>query len=322
MAASEQSGSLSVAQRQQLVALLDTFVGALTPEETDRLVHEFGDGSPERTALLRRYAGTAASDLQLQDDVIALLSDDRTVPASDRDDLLLVLSLLSHPASAFFLTGRLTPFHELPLAERVAILLDWSTSILPPKRAFFKVIKALAAKLFFGKTWPATAAHPRANPFWPLIGYPGPDPEMDGAKFHSQRAKMYDFQMLRLPPGSQPVDLSFDAVVIGSGCGGGVMAAELSRAGKAVLVLDKGRYFHQQDMSLLEEDAFSQMYEQQGLLGSVDGSIQILAGSCFGGGSYVSFFNSSFSFLFFFLSLDSQTRHAKMCVVRVASYSP
>jgi len=54
----------------------------------------------------------------------------------------------------------------------------------------------------------------------------------------------------------------FDAIVIGSGVGGGLMAARLSQAGFRVLVLEKGKYIHQRDLTLLEADGLKEMYEQ------------------------------------------------------------
>ena len=44
-------------------------------------------------------------------------------------------------------------------------------------------------------------------------------------------------------------ELSADAVVIGSGTGGGTVAAELVAAGKDVIVLEKGGYFRQDDFA-------------------------------------------------------------------------
>ena len=75
--------------------------------------------------------------------------------------------------------------------------------------------------------------------------------------------------------------------IIITGAGGGVAAAALSAKGYSVLVLEKGRYFAPQDVTQLEEDAISNMYEKSGLLTSDDGSMAILAGATFGGGTSV-----------------------------------
>ncbi|CAO3620484.1 unnamed protein product [Cunninghamella echinulata] len=79
----------------------------------------------------------------------------------------------------------------------------------------------------------------------------------------------------------------FDAIVIGTGCGGGVAAAELSKAGKKVLVIEKGTYYHESDFILTENDAMANLYEAGGFFGTADGHIYVLAGSTFGGGTTV-----------------------------------
>ena len=79
----------------------------------------------------------------------------------------------------------------------------------------------------------------------------------------------------------------YDVVVIGSGCGGGVVAAELAAEGHRVLVVDKGPYQPRAAYTQVEADAFDTMYEQGGVCVTQDTGIAVLAGSCFGGGSAI-----------------------------------
>ncbi|CAN6461429.1 unnamed protein product [Victoria cruziana] len=78
-----------------------------------------------------------------------------------------------------------------------------------------------------------------------------------------------------------------DAVVIGSGSGGGVAAGEIAKAGYKVIVLEKGRYYARKTLSLLEGPTMDQMYEGGGLVATDDLGVLVLAGSTVGGGSAI-----------------------------------
>ncbi|MCE3215626.1 Long-chain-alcohol oxidase fao4a [Datura stramonium] len=78
-----------------------------------------------------------------------------------------------------------------------------------------------------------------------------------------------------------------DAVVVGSGSGGGVIAGILANAGHKVLVLEKGSYLARTNLSLLEGPSMDQMYLGSGLLATRDMDVVLLAGSTVGGGSTI-----------------------------------
>ena len=80
---------------------------------------------------------------------------------------------------------------------------------------------------------------------------------------------------------------TYDVVVIGSGCGGGVSAATLANAGYKVIILEKGPFVSPYNMTNLESEMFDQLYEQSSLLTTDDGNVMILAGSGLGGGSAI-----------------------------------
>ncbi len=79
--------------------------------------------------------------------------------------------------------------------------------------------------------------------------------------------------------------------MVGSGAGGGVIAAELQRAGRSVLVLEMGQYRNESDFKQLELPGMLELYLGGGLTGSEDGSISIFAGSTLGGGTVVNYMN-------------------------------
>ncbi|GJW69577.1 long-chain-alcohol oxidase FAO4A [Tanacetum coccineum] len=78
-----------------------------------------------------------------------------------------------------------------------------------------------------------------------------------------------------------------DAVVVGSGSGGGVVAGVLAKSGYKVLVLEKGNYRARSNLSLLEGPSMEDMYLGKGLLATSNMEAVILSGSTVGGGSAI-----------------------------------
>ena len=64
--------------------------------------------------------------------------------------------------------------------------------------------------------------------------------------------------------------LDADVIVVGSGAGGGVVAAELAAAGRSVLVLEAGPFVDEATMPRTELEAFSRLYLNHGLLSTWD----------------------------------------------------
>ena len=76
----------------------------------------------------------------------------------------------------------------------------------------------------------------------------------------------------------EPVTLEADVVVVGSGAGGGVVAAELARAGRRVVVVEAGPFVDEATMPRDELDAYGRLYLNHGLLSTWDGAVTMLAG--------------------------------------------
>lgn len=88
-------------------------------------------------------------------------------------------------------------------------------------------------------------------------------------------------------PADVDIGVKCDAVVLGSGPGGAVVAAKLAQGGHRILILEKGRYFPAGQLSQLEGPSMYAMYEESGCLVTDDSRIMLLAGATVGGGSTI-----------------------------------
>ena len=120
------------------------------------------------------------------------------------------------------------------------------------------------------------------NPSWATFGYPGP------VTAPPQVAR----PITPIVPDGDDITLEADAVVVGSGAGGGVVAASLARAGLKVLVLEAGGYYNESDFAQLELKAFQDLYWRGGPTPTGDLNVSLLAGATLGGGTVVNWTNS------------------------------
>ena len=146
------------------------------------------------------------------------------------------------------LGGTYAEFSSLSREQRTQIVLSWSNSMIRKLRIFSRALLALASISFY--TQPIEKVQK-------AIGYPGPDPQMHSERFTSKTFPVYEF--IKVP--AEGLELTFDVVIVGSGAGGGVMAAELSQAGKRVLVIEKGHHYSQHELTLHQCDGLVNLYE-------------------------------------------------------------
>jgi len=197
---------------------------------------------------------------------------------ADLGKLRLLLRLIDLTPVNFALSGIGKPFVNMAPAEKEKYLLILAQSKIPDLRAGFKALKALIATTYFSTP---TDLQGRPNPSWQVMGYPGP--------LFPPPAKPKPIKPLKI---STNTTLSCDAVVIGSGAGGGVVAGELAAAGKDVIVLEKGGYYNEADFTQVEADMLKRLYLDGGQTATRDQSIAIMAGSCLGGGTVVNYTTS------------------------------
>ena len=77
--------------------------------------------------------------------------------------------------------------------------------------------------------------------------------------------------------------LEADVAVIGSGAGGSMVAAELSRAGAKVVVLEEGPALTQWDMTQREIEMLPKLYQERGARSTSDFAIRVMGGRNIGG---------------------------------------
>ena len=226
--------------------------------------------SPAARNVLRSVAATLVPDgaADLDEQVARKIA---SLPRSaDRRELDLLLRLLDSRIVNLLLSAIPKPFTRMSPGERERCLRGWATSRLPPRRKAFQALKRLTTVTHY--TTPG-AARP--------IGYPGPlgPPPTTPKPIHP----------VVITANST---LACDVVVVGSGAGGGVVAAELTAAGKDVIVLEKGGYRNEADFTHLEGDALETMYDAGGLLATSDLGLVVLQGATLGGGTVINYTTS------------------------------
>ncbi|CAF2310299.1 hypothetical protein YC2023_121366 [Brassica napus] len=195
----------------------------------------------------------------------------------------------------------LLKFSDISLEKREKVLQKWNKQWYNPlARIAFMMIKAIF--LFYYFTWTNENTE---NPAWDAIGYKVDIGENEDIKrkqrplekgiIETAKEDEATIKQLMINKGlklkedkeSNTFKIECDAVVIGSGCGGGVAAANLAKSGLKVIVVEKGNYFVPQDYSTLEGPSMFEMFEANGLLMTHDGRFRFMAGSTLGGGSVV-----------------------------------
>ena len=211
---------------------------------------------------------------------IAVDALDRAVDPAQLSQLRLVLRLLESPVANLATGAGFAAFHDMPAATRERTLLRWIGSRLALRRSGVHAFRKLLT--FIAYADPGTPEAP--NPLPQSVGYEPDDPPMPRSL-----AAFAPVVVDRRPAtaGGVAVELEADVVVVGAGAGAGVVAAELSRAGRSVLVVEAGPFVDEATMPRDELDAYGRLYLNYGLLSTWDGSITILAGSGVGGGTLV-----------------------------------
>src|SRR5215469_5870242 len=187
-----------------------------------------------------------------------------------------LLALLASPAAGLLLAGSPRPFTKLSQEKREQYLRAMANSTLGQLRQGYQAIKRLAGFIYF-----SVPDAQGVNPNWEALDYAAPSPPPDDAP-----------QPITPLVITADTTLEADAVVIGSGAGGGVVAGELAQAGKSVIVLEKGGYNSESDFTWQEAQATPELFLKRGTLTTKDLGMIVLAGSTLGGGTVVNWTTS------------------------------
>lgn len=179
-------------------------------------------------------------------------------------------------SSLIFTQLTMSPFSDWDADSQACALNGLRESQFSLRRKIFTGLKKLICFLAFSFV---SEREKYLNPMWSALQYPGPllaKEKIEQNKcFASKSTISHDDSDLLLG------NLIFDCIIVGSGAGGSVAAANLSAAGYSVLIIEKGS---EPIIDHLEVNSFETMYEKSGLLSSSDGNIGILAASVLGGG--------------------------------------
>jgi choline dehydrogenase-like flavoprotein len=176
----------------------------------------------------------------------------------------------------FLLCGYISPFPTLSLKDRESSLKALESSYLRDLQILYRAFYSVSSIHAFG-----VGSIENPNSTWKALKYCIEDliPLQSSALLNIWRPKFVDT--------SNVSSLEYDIVIVGSGCGGGLMACELSKEGYKVLLCEKAPYLHNSEYKYGERDGFSEVLERKGAFQSENGSITVMAGNAWGGGSAV-----------------------------------
>ncbi|KAI7772317.1 hypothetical protein LZL87_007678 [Fusarium oxysporum] len=261
------SGPLTDAQWQVMMAIMDTII-APCPESTIPAGQKTALLTNCDDSTLKAFLDERPSNMPLFQEILKRLL--ANLHADKLSAIGTVCSLLGNRAGALPLTGYFTLFCDLSIQDRTLVLNSWQTSSLATFRVLFKQLSIIGKHVYLRSS----------TLFNEVVGFPSTP-----VGWHP--VESYPFEFMQFNNSETHVQLDTDVVIVGSGCGAGVVARTMAMAGYRVLVVDKGHHYETSSLPLDQSAGYFHLFEQGGLVSSEDGSISTLAGACFGGGGTV-----------------------------------
>jgi choline dehydrogenase-like flavoprotein len=256
------------------LAIADAFAPAVDPEKIRPFVSDQYGATAEDVAFIQPSAIEPAFRRAMADAL-------GPIPTQSLNQLAMILTLLSYRLTAALFTFSPTLLTDMPMERRQQVILSWHRSRIGPLRKLFR--------LFYGLT--STSIIRADNRLYKAMGHPEFEPALNDTERFVNR-EFFKFDMLDLGQSSTHAEVTVDVAIIGSGAGAGVAASRLARQGFKVLVLEKGRYFHQSELAFNEDTAFKNLFENKGFVITEDGGVTVVAGSSLGGGTTINWSGS------------------------------
>jgi len=190
---------------------------------------------------------------------------------SFRSQLDMLLKVADSGLGNLLLSGKPKAISAMDQAGREAWLRSLGDSPIALKRTAFQDLKRLTLLLAYGV---------EDSPWRAMTGFVPPAPDVPSPSA----------VRVRTPEAGEVVEA--DAVVIGSGAGGGVAAGVLAAAGKKVVVLERAAMVAEREFGGPELDGLASLFLDRGLAATTDRWIAIRAGSAVGGGTVVNWSSS------------------------------
>jgi long-chain-alcohol oxidase len=225
-------------------------------------------GERER-ATLARVVGTIVPDAPARPVADTIVAELEAVGRPKLvNDLVLFLRLIEQPLVNLAAAGWARRFSELDQPNRERYLLRWADSALPLRRTAFQAVKRLTLFVAYARSSGGT------NPLWTETGFERPEL----APLPANPARL----VVRAHQAGDA--LKADVIVVGSGAGGAVAAAELAARGRKVLILEQGALSTEADFVGDEARGAASLFWGRQLLTTEDLALSVFAGRTVGAG--------------------------------------